>query len=86
VIDPEYFERMKRELGFERVDQLAAVQEWLDASYPAAARAKILHRGVLRIAAVNGSVAADIRMRQVDLLTACQLKDTRLAITISNLD
>jgi hypothetical protein len=86
MIDPEYFERKKRELGFERVDQLTAVQAWLDERYPATARAKMLHCGVLRISAANGSVAADIRMRQVELLTACRLVDTRLAITISSLD
>jgi hypothetical protein len=86
MLEPEYFDRKRRELGMDRADSLAQVQEWLNKSYPGLARAKSLHRGVLRIITPNASVASEIRMRQLELLSQFGDEATRLSITISTLD
>jgi hypothetical protein len=44
-----------------------------------------LHQGVLRIVTPNASVASELRMRQVELLAALGLTETRLAISIASL-
>ena len=82
----DYFAQKRAELGLDREDQLAAIQKMLDGWYPGQARAKRLHQGTLRIVTPNASVAGDLRMRQVELLTAHKLTGTRLAISIGQLD
>ena len=86
LINPDYFAKKRAELGFDRVDQLAVAQAWLNDRYPAVTRAKILHQGVLRIIVTNASVASDLRMRQVEFLAAISLPDARLAISIGDLN
>ncbi len=81
----EYFERKKKELGFERSDQLAAAQEWLDQRYPGLARAKQIHQGVLRVVLTSSSAAADLRLRQTEFVKDNQLEGIRLAITVGSL-
>jgi len=85
VIDPQYFERKRQELGFDRVDQLATVQKWLDERYPGQARAKLLHQGVLRVVTISAPVASELRMRQFEIIENAGLAGVRLAITIGAL-
>jgi hypothetical protein len=81
----EHFAKKRTELGMDREDTLGAAQRLLDAWYPGMARAKRLHQGVLRIVTPNASVASELRMRQVELLAALGLTETRLAISIASL-
>jgi len=85
MLDAEYFERKRRELGMDRADVLVRVQELLDTWYPGLVRARQLHQGVLRVVTPNASVASELRMRQMELIAACGLSDTRLAISIQAL-
>jgi hypothetical protein len=87
MIDASYFDRKRRELGMDRADTLAQVQALLDEWYPGQARARRLHRGVLRIVTPNASVAGELRMRQVELLAT--LGDggqgVRLAVSVGTI-
>lgn len=85
MLEADYFERKRRELGLDRADVLASVQMWLDQQYPQQARARSLHQGVLRLVTPNSSVASDLRMRQLELLAATDLRGTRLAISIGSI-
>jgi hypothetical protein len=85
VIEPDYFAKKRRELGMDRADDLERVQKLLDAWYPGQARAKQWHRGVLRVVTPSASVASELRMRQVELLAAAGMAETRLAISIASL-
>lgn len=80
-----YFEQKRAQLGMDREDVLVGIQRTLDGWYPGLARAKQLHQGVLRIATPNASVAGELRMRQLELMAAHSLVDTRLAISIQAL-
>ena len=82
MIDADYFERKRRQLGMDREGVLAGVQRVLGDWYPGKARAKLLHQGTLRIVTPNASVASELRMRQVELLAAAGLEDVRVAILI----
>ncbi|HSX01646.1 MAG TPA: hypothetical protein VLF67_05390 [Candidatus Saccharimonas sp.] len=82
----DYFAKKRVELGMDRADVLGAVQATLDEWYPGQTRAKRLHQGTLRVVTLSASVAADLRMRQVDLLARHDLSETRLAIGIGTLD
>jgi len=73
MIDPEYFVQKRIELGF-------------DGQYPGMTRAKILHQGVLRIIVTNAPVAGALRMRQMELIQVFTLEDTRIAISIGDLN
>lgn len=85
MIDPEYFERKKRELGFDRVDHLAGAQAILDEWYgPGSARARRLHQNVLRVVTSSAAVAGNLRFRQVELLEKAGLAGTRLAVLIGD--
>ena len=86
MIEADYFERKRRELGLDRSNQLQRVQAWLDGRYPGQVRARQLHRGVLKLETPSAPVASELRLRQVELLSACDLVDTRLAIRIGSLD
>jgi hypothetical protein len=91
VLEPEYFERKRRELGLDREDILGQIQRTLDEWYPGQARARQLHQGVLRIATPNASVASELRLRQMELLArhsaeAAAHKVERLQISIQSLD
>jgi len=85
MLEADYFERKRRELGMDREDQLKTVQRWLDGRYPGQVRARQLHRGVLKLETPSAPVASELRMRQLELLAACDLRDTRLAIRIGSL-
>jgi hypothetical protein len=85
MLEGDYFERKRRELGMDRADVLVAVQAWLDERYPGQARARILHQGVLKLVTPNASVASELRLRQLELLAAVDLSDIRLAISIGSL-
>jgi hypothetical protein len=78
----DYFEQKRRELGMAREDDLARVQSVLEQWYPGRARAKRLHQGVLRVMTPSASVAAALRMRQMELLEVCKLEGVRLAISV----
>lgn len=83
MIDQEYFERVKQQLGFERADQLSAAQTWLDERYGVGTMyAKMLHQGSLRVVTASAPAAGDLRMRQLDFLAAVGLSDVRLVVTI----
>lgn len=81
-----YFERKRVELGMDRQDTLAQIQAVLDGWYPGMARARRLHQGVLRLETASASVASELRMRQLELFEAVKLTDTRLAISIADMD
>jgi hypothetical protein len=85
MLEADYFERKRRQLGLDRADTLAVVQTWLDAHYPGQARAKSLHQGVLKLVTSSASVASDLRLRQLELLANTGLADTRLAVRIGSL-
>jgi hypothetical protein len=82
MIEDDYFARKREQLGMDRADDLARVQAVLEQWYPGAVRARQLHQGVLRVVTPNASVASELRMRQLELLQACGLANTRLAISI----
>jgi hypothetical protein len=85
MMESEYFERKRRELGLDRADDLVRVQAVLDDWYPGMARARQLHQGVLRLVTPNASVASELRMRQRELLQRCELpQEARLAISIAS--
>ncbi len=81
----EYFAKKRVELGLDREDVLVRVQATLDAWYPGQAKARQLHQGTLRIVTPNASVAGELRMRQMELLAAHSLTETRVAISIQAL-
>jgi hypothetical protein len=81
-----YFAKKRVELGMDRQDTLAEVQAKLEEWYPGQARARKLHQGVLRLETASASVASELRMRQLELLEAAKLLDTRLAIFIASKD
>lgn len=85
MLEADYFERKRRELGMERADELDRIQTTLDEWYPGLARAKQLHLGVLRIVTPNASVASELRLRQVELLARHGLDEVRLSISIASL-
>jgi hypothetical protein len=85
MIEADYFERKRRELGLDRADDLARVQSVLDEWYPGRARARRLHQGVLRVVTPTASVASELRMRQLELLQRCALAEVRLMISIQAL-
>ena len=78
----DYIEQKRQELGMAREDDLARVQAVLERWYPGQARAKRLHLGVLRVMTPSASVAAALRMRQLELVEACGLEGVRVAISI----
>jgi hypothetical protein len=86
MIEPEYFERKRLEMGMDRADVLSEVQATLDGWYPGQARARQFHQGILRIVTPNASVASALRMRQMELLAAHGLAGTRVAISIQSLE
>lgn len=86
MIEADYFERKRRELGLDREGQLKTIQAWLEQRYPGQVRARQLHRGVLKLETLSASVASELRLRQTELLDTCKLGDTRLAIRIGSLD
>jgi Dna[CI] antecedent, DciA len=85
MVEPDYFERKRRELGLDRADDLARVQAVLDRWYPGQARARRLHQGVLRVITPSAPLASELRMRQIELLEQCGLAEVRLAVSISTL-
>lgn len=85
MLDNGYFAKKRAELGMDREDKLAEVQTLLDSWYPGQAKAKKLHQGTLRIITPNASVAQELRLRQMELLAALSLGETRLAISIQSL-
>jgi hypothetical protein len=86
VIEPDYFAKKRAMLGMDREDVLAQIQATLDGWYPGKARARQLHRGVLRLATPSAAVAGALRMRQIELLALHELKDVRLSISIQSLE
>jgi hypothetical protein len=86
MLEPDYFAKRRAELGFDRVDQLDAIQKWCDERYPGRVRVKRLHQGILRVVTTSSGVASELRMRQRELLEAYDLGETRLAISIGTLE
>ena len=64
----DYLKRKSLELGLERGEQLAAIQDYLDELFPGQCRAASLNDGVLKIMTPNSSVASELRMRQLSIL------------------
>ncbi len=81
----DYFAKKRVELGLDRVDDLARVQAVVDAWYPGLVRVRQWHQGVLRLVTASASVAAELRMRQLELLEAGGLEGARVAISIAAL-
>lgn len=86
MIEPDYFAKKRAQLGMDREDVLAQIQETLDEWYPGKVRARQLHQGVLRLATPSAAVAGALRMRQIELLSAHALEDVRLSISIQSLE
>lgn len=87
MIEPDYFSKLRAQLGMDRADTLTTVQAVLDEWYPGKARAKMLHQGTLRIVTPSAGVASELRMRQVELLARCGLDGTtRVAVAIASLN
>lgn len=86
MLEADYFARKRQQLGLDRADTLTMVQAWLDERFPEQTRAKRLHRGTLRIITPSAAVASELRMRQLELLAAVGLAETRLAVTIQSLN
>ena len=87
MLEADYFERKRRELGLDRADHLADIQRTLDEWYPDQARARQIHQGVLRLVTPSAVVAAELRMRQVELLArhGAAAEVRRLQISIGSL-
>jgi hypothetical protein len=85
MLEADYFERKRAELGMERGDVLAQIQATLEQWYPGRVRAKRLHQGVLRLVTPSASVATELRLRQLELAQAHHLEGVRIAIAIGSL-
>jgi len=85
MLEADYFERKRRQLGMERADKLTEIQATLENWYPGQTRARKLHQGVLRVTTPSAAVASELRMRQVELLRQHELTGTRLAISIETI-
>lgn len=87
----DYFTRRSAELGLERGDAIVIVQGILDARYPGLARALSLNEGLLRIVTPNASLASELRLTQLELLTtmndqtASEIVITKLVIRVGSL-
>ena len=64
----DYLARKRSELGLDRGDRLAEVQQLLETWYPGQIRAKSLNKGVLQLVTPSSTVAGELRLRQVELL------------------
>jgi hypothetical protein len=84
MLEKDYFEKKRADLGLDRGDQLMKIQATLDKWYPGVAKAKMLHQGTLRILTQSASVAGDLRMRQIEFLKDVGLENTRLAVMIGH--
>lgn len=83
MVDPDYLQRRRQELGLERYDLLQKVQKWLDEAYNNQARALSLNNGVLKVMTANASVASELRMRQTELTSVLSGEEiTRVQIVI----
>ena len=83
MLEPDYFDKKRQELGMGRYDQLQQVQVWLEERYPGQARAISFNKSVLVIMTASASVAADLRLKQTKLLTDhAALEIARLSIRI----
>ena len=86
MLDSSYLKRRAAELGLGREDQLQQVQTWLDLNYPAQARCRSLHQGVLKIATPVSTVASDLRMRQSEIKALLSQEDlTRVQIVVGSI-
>lgn len=70
MIESDYFDEKRRQLGMDRQDVLESVQALLEQWYPGRVRARQLHQGVLRLVTPSASVASELRLRQVELRDA----------------
>lgn len=66
----DYLQKKAAELDLGRGQQLTVIQEYLDGLYPGQCRAVSLNEGVLKITTPSASVANELRLRQVELLSA----------------
>ncbi len=82
----DYLKKRAQELDLGRGEALEAIQAHLDGIYPGQVRALSLKDGILRLTTVSAAVASELRLRQVELLTAIRPlsanKIERLAISI----
>lgn len=81
----DYLKKRAGELGLDRADTLAQVQEYLETLYPGKCRAASLNDGVLRIVTSNSSIASELRFRQIQLknhIKSLDIEIKRLVITI----
>lgn len=83
MIDPDYFNQKRQELGLERYETLQTVQAWLEAHYPGQARAVSLNKGVLRLVTPSAAVASDLRFKQQAILQLCPNEADSVRISIS---
>jgi hypothetical protein len=82
----DYLKKRAEQLNLGRAVTLLDVQAWLDRDYAGKTRAASLNNDVLQIITPSASVASEIRLRQVELLTylaAANVK--RLQIQIGTL-
>ncbi len=78
----DYLARRSQELDLGRGDQLVAIQELLELWYPGQVHALSLNLGVLRLVTANASIASEIRMRQLEIISIDQ-SIRRLSINIA---
>lgn len=78
----DYLARKAVDLGLDRADTLAAAQALVEGWYAGQVRVVSFNNGVLRLVTPNASVAGELRLRQVELITALKVPVERLQISI----
>lgn len=84
MIDPDYLDRRRKELGMERYDMLQQVQAWLDERYPEQVRAQSFNHGVLKLVVSSSSTASELRLAQVQI-QALSADISRVQVVIGTL-
>jgi len=74
MINSDDFNRIRKQLGLGRGDQLVEIQSYLDQIYPKRVRAMALNNGVLKLATQSSSVASELRAGQLDLIKKPEFK------------
>lgn len=67
--DKDYLQQKAQQLRLSRGDDLAKIQKLLDAIYPTQTRALSINGTLLKIVTPNASVASELRLRQLQLLS-----------------
>ena len=86
-VDKNYLAKRAQQLNLGRAEDLQRIQRALEALWPAQTRAVSLNDGVLRVLTPNASVASELRLRQIEVLSKLRAAShspiARLRIQIS---